>query len=207
MIEELYMYSLPNLIQTSKSPFNIFHILCVTFVSSLSVFFGNVIFGVAITVLYVGLSLLTLLDKDFYSKYMKLVALCIFDISITGIYIFSKVFPFRQLALWIIVLGSILLVIYEISVFVKVKNKFYSLSKNKKKSARGISALTIMLASTVFGAFRKNPKLQFLAFIYVIIISSMALLGCVMSLQKLIIYLMTRNKVERNFIVQSNKLD
>lgn len=201
MINELYLYACPKLSEQHKSPLSMLYLVLVTVIfSSFTLFFGNIAFGVVLSTVYLGLSLLSFIDKDVKSKYMKLVTLCVFDISIVCIYLFSKVYPGYQLAFWSIILGVILTIIYEITEIYKIKNKLYSSTSKSKKNLSVISAPVLFLVILIFRFIRKIPSTQYLVVIILIFLSSMTILGGVISLQKLIVYLMVRNKIKDKLI-------
>ena len=194
MIKELYAYACPKLPE-QKNPFNLLGVICITLFSSLSLIFGDMVLGAVITIVYLGLSLLCYLDKDPNSQYLKLVTLGILDISAIFIYLFSV---FYQSITWIFIslgIGCIFAFIYEVVFVIKIKKGNYSSPANNKKLTYGVSVTTILLCSFVFRILRKIPAFQNLVSVLLLLLSGAILLGAVISAQKLIIYVFTKNKV------------
>ena len=199
MLNELYTYACPKISDIQKSPFNLLTlILCVTLFSSLSIFFGNTVLGIIITVLYMGLSIFTFIDKDFISRYMKLVALCVLDISVVCIYMFSIVFPEHRLPFWSIIMGVIVSIIYEVVVVIKIKNRLYSSPPNNTRNILTISFSTLFLFTLIFRFFKKDPNHKSLVVIILVFLCSLVLLGVFVSVQKLVIYLIIKNKIQQD---------
>lgn len=197
MIKELYTYACPKISKEQGNPFNILYILCITSFSSLTILFGNVILGVVITALYLGLSLLSFTDKDLISRYMKLATLCVFDVFFVGLCLLSKVFSGYRFSFWTIICGIIIFVIYEIVIFIKIKNKLYTSPTKKGKSATAVSVSAVALGLLAFQLLSSDPNQQTLLVMALIVLSSMVMLGCIMSVQKLVIYSITRSKIAK----------
>lgn len=204
MIKELYVYSCPKLSENQKNIFNWFHILCVALFSSLTAIFGNIAFAVVLTVLYLGLSLLAFINKDFKSRYMMLVSLCIVDISIVSIYLCTNFFPEYDCTKWAIIGGILFCFIYEIVVFVKIKNKAYSSPSPPQKASVAISATALLGVSLLFGLLYRNPQTQFMIALVFMLLCATIILVSVISVQKTIVFFMVKNKVQNSSIKHTN---
>jgi len=197
MIKELYTYACPKLSVEQGNPFNILYVLCITSFSSLAILFGNVVLGVVITALYLGLSLLSFLDKDLISRYMKLATLCVFDVFGVGLCLFSKIFSGYRFSFWTIICGIIISVIYEIVIFFKIKNRLYTSPTKKGKSATAVSISAVALGLLAFKLLSSNPDQKALLVMALTVLCSVVMLGCIMGIQKLVIYSITKNKIEK----------
>ena len=197
MINELYIYARPKLSEEQKNQFNVLHVLCIAFFSSLTLLMDGVVFGIVTTVTYVALSLLTFLDKDFISRYLKLATLGLLNIFVAGTYFFVKLFEITWIVSYIVVLGVVFCVIYEIVVFIKIKNRLYSSPKKTSKSVFVFSGSTLILLVLVNRLFKIIPGyLSFRVLLIAMLLSAMVLI-VVMSVQKTIIYIITRNKIDK----------
>lgn len=200
MKNELYIYACPKMSAEQQNPFNIFaFILCTTLFSSLAAIFGNTVFGIAVTAIYLVLSLLTFIDKDKKSRYMEQVSLCALDVSVIGIYMFSIMFPEQSAAFWSVIFGVGFSVIYEIIFIVKIKKKLYSNPSKSKKLPIISTSATVLVFSLIFSLLNKNPSTQDLAAIVLMLLCGSVILGAVISLQKLVIYLIIRNNIKEDF--------
>ena len=210
MIDELYTYACPAVSSESKKT-NIFLILSMTLASLVFIgFMGNTVLCIAVTASYLLLSFLSLLDKDLKSRFLKVAILSVLDVLVLGMFVLSKVFSNYLLSLWIIILGTIFSLSYEIVVFVKIKNKLYSCPKKAKRSSLAIKwGLIIVLFSLFRNVFRNNPIFQKLDLLIMILCLSFFVVVFIMLLQKLIIYLFTRNKVQINFedVKETDEID
>ncbi len=200
MIEELYFYANPKLTAENKSPFNLFHVLCVA-LFSLLIAFSNIPLGILVTTLYLGVSLLTFLDKDQKSRGLTLGMLACVNISVVGIYIFGKVYANNlQTIIGSVLFGFIFFAIYEIVVFTRIKKRYYSSSvvPNIATTAT-ISSFTILLSVFVFKCFSRIQGIQFWIVITLMLLCAAIVLFAMILLQKLIIYKLTKNKIQANF--------
>ena len=195
MRKELYIYACSEIAKDGKSPFGAFQILCIALFSSFIAVLGDVAFGVIVTALYLGLSFLTFIDKDVRSKHMMLKVLSVLDVTVLFIYLFSIVFPDYALVLWSITVGIVIFVIYEIIVVVKLKKRLYSMPLNNKNAILTVSVPILLLFSLGTRILFKNQNSHFFLLIIVTILCSCAISGCLASFQKLIVYLIIRNKV------------
>lgn len=195
MKNELYIYACPKLSDDQGQSLNVFPILCVTLFSSLSLFFGNIGVSVVIMTLYVGLSLLTFLDKDIKSRYMKLIMLCAADISFFGLYIIAKFYPDYKVILWSIIFAIVFFIIYEVVVIIKIKKTLYSSPSDNDKTTVVVGALGVLIFTRIFRILRKIPIFQNLVVSILILLGSAMLTVSMMLIQKLIIYLCTRDKI------------
>ena len=123
MKKELYFYAKPNLPNENECPFNWLHILCVSLFSSLTLFLGNITFGIIILAVYPSLSLLTYIDKDMISRYLKLSLLAVVCVYVAGMYIAKHLFPEAQIALHSLFGGLIFFACHEVSVITKIKKR------------------------------------------------------------------------------------
>lgn len=199
MVNELYLYACPKLSSEQKNQFNMFLVLCLSLYSFVSGFIDEIVFGIVVAILYFTLSLLTFLDKDFKSRYLKLTMLACIDISIASMYIFGTIYQHYQVISWSIIFGIIFFVIYEIVVFTKIKNKRYSSSTNNTVTNVAVSGSTIFLFVLIFRIFNRIPGLQFLLVMILVLLCAAIILFTMILIQKLIIYLFTRNKIQANF--------
>ena len=200
MINELYTYACPKMSAAQKDLFNTFVVIvCTALFSSLAAVFVNIIVGIVVTTVYVILSFLTFIDKDIKSRYMEQVSLCITDISIITIYMFSKIYPEYKSAFLSVIFGIVFLVIYEIVLIAKIKKKLYSNTSKSKKIPIIFGSSTVFVFTLIFKLLNKNPSTQDLAVFIFILLCATVILGAVISVQKLIIYLATRDKIQENF--------
>ena len=195
MIEELYCYASPKIAVGQKSPFDLSHVMCVALYSFLIVVV-DITVGLLATALYLGVSFLTFLDKDIKSRLLKLIMLGCLDIIVVSLYFFTKVFPNYRIVFWSIVFGTVFFVIYEIVVFTKIKKKRYSSSVNSTSTTVAVSGSTLFLFVIIFRIFNKNSGLKFLIVISIVLISSAVVFFDMILVQKLVIYLITKNKVQ-----------
>ena len=196
MTKELYSYACPKLSENDKNRFNIFHVICMALFSSFIFLVRDIAFGIAITISYLVLSLLCFLDKDFKSKFLKLVMLCVWDVSVVSTYVLARLFPDYPMFLGVIIIGIVFIMSYEILFFVKIKKKLYSSPSKDKKETYIVSASSVFLSVLIFRII--NKKSQNLSVIIMIFLCASMLLISVISTQKLIIYLLTKNKIQRN---------
>lgn len=196
MIYELYSYACPKLLENQKNQFNIFHVFCVVFFSSFILLIGDYAFGIAVTISYLVLSLLSFLDKDFKAKFLKLVMLCILDLSVVSTYVLARLFHDYPVIFWVIIFGIIFSISYEILFFIKIKKKLYSNPSKNKKATYITTASDVLLFTLIFRIInKKSPNLAVIIMIF--LCASMVLIS-IISLQKLIIYLLTKNKIQVN---------
>ena len=198
MKKELYIYAKPNLPNENACPFNLLHIFCMSLFPLLSLFWGSFAFGIIIFAVYLSLSLLTYLDKDIISRYLKLAFLCVLCIYVVGIYIFEHQFAEVKFALQSFFWGLIFFVFYEISVIIKIKKRAYSNKSNNKKSSFISVALVIFLFTLIFKILNKNPNTQYLVAFFLTLLSSILLLGVFIMIQKNIIYLLVKEESGSN---------
>ncbi len=198
MINELYSYACPKLSEEQKSSFSFLPtILGVSLFSLLIALLGGVTLCIVVTTLYVGLSFLCFLDKDFNSKHLKLTMLGIVDMSIAFIYIIEYRYSQYHVVLWSIILGVVFFVIYEVLLFIKVKNKSNSFV-NKTGATASIGASTLFLIALIYKVVNSISGLQFFVGMALVLLCASAVLLDMIFVQKLIIYLFTRTKVQVN---------
>ena len=196
MNKELYAYACPKLSKEQTSPFNVFcFIFGVTLFSSL-VGFVNLTLGVIISALYLVLSLLTFLNKDVKSRYLMMISLGILDVSIVMISFSSIMYPMYPFIFWSLIWAFIFIVIYEIVVFIKIKKCYYTSPHHQNKIVKGVSFSTVLLSVFASRFLTRNPMFRDLLAMTIVILSSICLLGFVISIQKLIIYLIVKNKAQ-----------
>lgn len=198
MIDELYFYAFPKILDKQKVQINLSHILCIALYSFMTVFVGKSIFGIVITALYLIVSLLFLLDKDYKSKYLKLTMLACAIIAVASLYIFESFNQQNHVVFWSTIFGSFFFVMYEIVIFIKIKHKCYSSYTNTNIKVNPVRGITIFLAVLIFRFFNRLPALHFLIVTILVLLSAAIILLTMISVQKLIIYLFTRNKVQVN---------
>ena len=196
MTNELYFYACPKLSENEKNRFDILHVFCVVFFSSFILLIGDIAFGIVVMISYLVLSLLSFLDKDFKSRFLKLVMLCVLDISVVSAHVLARLFPDSPVILGIIIFGIIFSISYEILFFIKIKKKSYSNSLKNKKSTYIVTTSSVLLSTSIFKIIFK--KSQNLAIIIMVFLCAAMVLASIISLQKLIIYLLTRNKIQVN---------
>ena len=184
----------PNLPNENVCPFNLLHIFSVSLFSLLSLLWGNITFSITIFAVYVSLSLLTYIDKDIISKYLKLVLLGVLCIYVVGIYIFEHRYMGARIALHSFFCGSIFFVFYEISVIMKIKKRAYTNKSNNKKSSFISITFVVFLFTFIFRILNKNPRTQNLVVFFLTFLSSIALLGVFIMIQKNIIYLLVKDE-------------
>ena len=161
---------------------------------------GSIKLSLIVIFVYTVLSFLCFLDKDCTSRYMKLVMLITADMFFTSVYVCEKMFSGRGLIYWSITFGIAFSLIYEVVVFVKLKNRNYSDPNKKNKAILPTMSLSATLLPVLFIRVLKNtPYADTLFFITSILICAVAMLFAVISIPKLIIYLLTRNKIQKNF--------
>jgi len=204
MTNELYRYACPKLSAKQASSSSMFTLVfLVTLFSSLLIL-ADVVTGIIITSLYFGLSLLTFVNKDLKLRYMELVVLCVLDVCILCIYMFSKVFPAHQVFLWSAILGIVFSVIYEITFCIKIKNGRYSNPSNNKGVTTAVSSSTIFLFVLIFKLLNNNSGTKDLAVIVLMLLCGAIILVTVISIQKLIVYLVVRGQIQEDFIDKSD---
>ena len=204
MINELYVYSNPKLSGYHKEPFRIFCLIFGSLLfSSFVVLVGKIIFGFVLMASYLLLSLLSLAGKDFKSKYLRLTSLCLLDISLASLGLFATIWPNHQIPLWSVIFCFFFWVIYEIIWFVKIKKRLYSCPSKSKKSTYIVSTSSVLLCTLILRIIRKIS--QTLAVTITIFLCSATVLISIISLQKLIIYLLTRNKIQESCDDESQK--
>jgi len=208
MIKELYIYSCPKLSAEQKNTFNILHILCVSLLSSFIAIFFDITLGIVITGLYLGSSLLVcFIDKNYKTRYLKLVSLCVLDVTVAAIYMFSKLYPETPLAFGTIIGGILLSVIYEIVVFIKIKRKYYSSRSYNNKIIYAVSASSLFLVTVIFKIISKIPAFNNLVAVFLMLLCSAMLLVTLISIQKLIVYLLTKNKIQEDCDSTKEEID
>ena len=112
---------------------------------------------------------------------------------------FSKIYPEYKSAFWSVIFGIVFLVIYEIVLIVKINKKLYSNTSKSKKIPIIFGSSTVFVFTLIFKLLNKNPSTQDLAVFIFILFCATVILGAVISVQKLIIYLATRDKIQENF--------
>ena len=194
MKKELYIYVKPNMPNKNVCPFNLLHILCVSLFPLLSLFWGNIAFSIIIFAVYLFFSLLTYIDKDIMSRYLKLVLLCVMCVYVVGIYIFEHLYAEAQIALNSFVGGLIFFIFYETSVIIKIKKRSYTNKFNNKKSSFFSIILSVFLFTLIFKILNKNQSPQYLVLFLLTLLSSIVLLGLFIIAQKNIIYLLVKDE-------------
>ena len=197
MIDELYTYACPNLSQEQKDPFNrVCLILGTIFFSSFAIFMGKIYISIILTISYLLLSILTFFDKDNKTSHMKLSTLSSLTVLVTGVCVISEMDSDCNLPLLTIVLGIVFSLIYEVIVIIKIKNKLYSYPRNTRKINLVISSSTVALGILLLTVLWKLPLFSSRLSLIIVLSCSLWMLICIMLLQKLIIYLFTKNKVQ-----------
>ena len=196
MTNELYSYACPKLLENQKNQFNIFHVFCVVLFSSFILLIGDFAFGIAVIISYLVLSLLSFFDKDFKSRYLKLVMLCILDISVVSTHVLAKLIHDYPVIFLVIIFGIVFSMSYEIFFFIKIKKRLYSNPSKNKKATYIVTTSSVLLFTLIFRII--NKKSQNLAVIIMIFLCAGTVLISIISLQKLIIYLLTKNKIQVN---------
>lgn len=196
MINELYFYACPKLSENEKNRFNIFHVFCVVLFSSFILLIEDIAFGIAVMISYLVLSLLCFLDKDFKSRYLKLVMLCVLDISVVSTHVLAKLFYDYPVIFLVIISGIIFSMSYEILFFIRIRKKLYSNPSKNKKSTYSVTASSVLLSTMIFRIINKNsPNLAVMIMVF---LCAGMVLASIISLQQLIIYLLTKNKIQVN---------
>jgi len=196
MTNELYSYASPKLSENGKNRFNIFHVFCVLLFSSFILLIGDIAFGIVVMISYLVLSLLSFLDKDFKSRYLKLVMLCVLDISVVSTHVLAKLFHDYPVIFLVIIFGIIFSMSYEILFFIRIRKKLYSTPSKNKKATYSVTTSSVLLSTLIFRIInKKSPNLAVM--IMVFLCAGMVLIS-IISLQKLIVYLLTKNKIQVN---------
>ena len=90
--------------------------------------------------------------------------------------------------------------IYETVVFIKIKNRNYSNpDKNSKTILPTMSISAILLPVLFVRILKVTPYADVSLLVVFTLLCAMVVLLAVISIQKLIIYLLTRNKIQKNF--------
>lgn len=196
MIDELYLYACPKLLKEQKRTSDILYIMFFTmfFSAVFTLLIGKFVFAIVHVVLYLFLSSLLFLNKDFNSRYMGISAVSILSILLTAICMLSYLFPGSQLPLLILVFGVIFSISYEIVFILKIKKKLYSTPPKSKKTVFIVSTSNVFLYILIFRIInKKQPKL---AVMILVLLCSVVVLFAIILFQKLIIYLLTKNKIQ-----------
>ena len=198
MKKELYNYAKPNLPNENVCPFNFLHIFAISLFSLLTLFWGNTTFSVIVFSVYLSFSLLTYIDKDIISRYLKLILLCVVCIYVCGIYIFEHQYPGAHIALQSFFYSLAFFAIYETSVIIKIKKRAYSNKSNDKKSSFISTILIVFLFTFLFKIINRNQSMSYLVVAFITFICSIALLGAFILIQKNVVYLFVKNQSGSN---------
>ena len=205
MINELYLYSFPKILKDKPSGFEIWHALAPVVYASFLLVVDTMLAGIIIMSLSLILYLLCFIEKDPILKHMKIVTVLALNFAAVTTIIVLMLFPESNARFNSVIWCIIFSVIYEIAVFIKIKNKLYSCPNDKDKNLYTAIIVGLLLIYFANKIFLKNSEYQNFSTLIMILMSSFSMLCVVIAIQKLIVYLFTRNKVSENNINKPNK--
>ena len=197
MINELYLYSFPKVLKDKPSGFTIWHLaflilpISVLLVESMVY---SIITMCTVSILY----LLCFIEKDLIIRHLKMVIVFALTLALVSTEIVSIVCPNLPVMLYSFIGCIISSIIYEIVICIKIKKRCYSKSSNIDKKFFAILTIILLLIYFVNKAFLRNPNYQKIFNMVMIAMSSLAMLCVVISVQKFIVYLFTKNKIQSN---------
>ena len=188
MIDELYHYAYPKLTEEQKKLSNTVYLIFGTvFISGiLTLLIKEFFFCIAHIVLYLMLSLLGIFDKDYISRHLKMSTISILSLLVTILRVISYTFSEYKLPLWIIGIGILFFVIYDVVILTRIKNKRY-FSANNKATTSTVSTSTILFAIIIFRIFNRIPGGDFLVITSIVIIGAIIEWFTIMLFQKYIV--------------------
>ena len=199
MIHELYIYAKPKQFETKRTGY-LPGIFAMVLFSAFIAIAGDLKLSLIVISIYMALTFLCFLDRDCTSRYMKVVMLILVDMSFVSIYSCEQLFPERGLIHWSIIFGIAFSVIYETVVFIKIKNRNYSNPDKNSKTILPTMSLSAILLPVLFVRILKvTPYADVSLLVVFTLLCAMVVLLAVISIQKLIIYLLVRNKIQKNF--------
>ena len=195
MLSELYLYAFPKVLKDKPSQFKIWHV-SILMLFPFMLWVENMVFSLSIMLSVLVLYLLCFAIKDLILRHLNIVVLFALDFAIVLIYMMDMIFPNYRLVPNSIIGGIIISIIYEIVVFIRIKNKFYSNPTDMDKKIYSIAAVILIIFYISKNLFLKNSEDQSVIAIGITVICSFAALCVVISIQKLVVYLLTRNKIQ-----------
>ncbi len=192
MINELYLYSFPKILNNQPSQFKMWHILVLILLPSL-LLVENMIGSITIMFVASVLYLLCFIEKNAIIKHMKMVVVFALDFVAVVISMSLILFPELKVVLYSIIGCIISTIVYEIVIVTKIKKRCYSESTKQNRAvyiSGGLSGLIGYFIVKIFIKFQSGIELLLIS------ISSMAMLFVVIAVQKLVVYLFTRNKID-----------
>lgn len=195
MLNELYLYSYPKVLKDTPNVFKIWHIFYLLLpaftLAVVSITYSVVLMSI-VSILY----LLCFIQKNVIIRHMKIIVVFALDLATVIITISLTLFSELNLVLYLIIVGIISTIVYEIFIFIKIKKRGYSEPKKQNREVYISGGLCGLIGYFIVNIFIRSQSVMELI---LILISSITVLFVVISVQKLIIYLFTRNKVQANF--------
>ena len=195
MVNELYTYAVPRLskVEHAKQVVNIPNTLYVAFPSLLILLMKEFIFCIAIIISYLALAFLCFLDKDNISRCLKWTVLSILNILVISSYLLAKLKQDYSLIFLIIIFGVVFFVSYEIVFIIKIKKRLYSFPQKNKRATYIVSTSNVFLFILIFRVISRSY--HDLAVMILVLLCSVVALYAMILIQKLILYLIVRNKI------------
>ena len=195
MFNELYLYSYPKVLKDTPSIFKIWHIFYLL-LPAFALAVVSIIYSIVVMSISSVLYLLCFVQKNAIIRHMKILVVFAFMFASVSAIVISAIYPELKVGLYSIIGCIILSIIYEIVILVKIKKRLYSksININQKVYIGGASLIGLF----VYFINKFLLKIQTVHEIVMLTISSLAMLCVVISVQKLIIYLFTRNKIQTN---------
>ena len=192
MLSELYLYAFPKVLKDKPSQFKIWHVL-ILILSGSVLLVESMIVGITIMSATSVLYLLCFAEKNAVIRHMKMVVVFALTFAAMAVNIALIIAPEARVVLTSIIGCIFICVIYEIVIFIKIKKRLYSIQTNTNQKDCAIGASSGLIVYFINKLLLKN---QNIVAIVIIMISSFAMLCVVISIQKLVVYLLTRNKIQ-----------